>query len=64
MGIFPTLMTLVNQWFARRKALALAVVNTSTAGGAAALLPALSLGAGQIGVASTPRWSPALWYAC
>ncbi len=49
MGIFPTLMTLVNQWFARRKALALAVVNTSTAGGAAALLPALSLGAGQIG---------------
>lgn len=49
MGIFPTLMTLVNQWFVRRKALALAVVNTSTAGGAAALLPALSLGAGQIG---------------
>ena len=49
MGIFPTLMTLVNQWFVRRKALALAVVNTSTAGGAAALLPLLSLGAGQIG---------------
>lgn len=49
MGIFPTLMTLVNQWFVRRKALALAVVNTSTAGGAAALLPVLSLGAGQIG---------------
>ncbi len=49
MGIFPTLMTLVNQWFVRRKALALAVVNTTTAGGAAALLPALSLGAGQIG---------------
>ena len=49
LGIFPTLMTLVNQWFVRRKALALAVVNTSTAGGAAALLPALSLGAGQIG---------------
>ena len=49
LGIFPTLMTLVNQWFERRKALALAVVNTSTAGGAAALLPALSLVAGQIG---------------
>ncbi len=49
LGIFPTLMTLVNQWFARRKALALAVVNTSTAGGAAALLPVLSLGAAQIG---------------
>ena len=53
MGIFPTLMTLVNQWFVRRKALALAVVNTSTAGGAAALLPALSLGAEQIGWRST-----------
>ena len=49
LGIFPTLMTLVNQWFARRKALALAIVNTSTAAGAAALLPVLSLAAGQIG---------------
>ena len=45
LGIFPTLMTVANQWFEERKALALTVVNVSTAGGAAALLLTLSLGA-------------------
>lgn len=49
LGIFPTLMTVANQWFEERKALALTVVNVSTAGGAAAALPVLSLGAEQAG---------------
>lgn len=53
LGIFPTLMTAVNQWFDDRKALALAVINTAVTGGAAALLPALSFGGGLIG------WRPA-----
>ena len=44
LGIFPTLMTVVNQWFDDRKALALAIINTAVTAGAAALLPALSLG--------------------
>ena len=53
LGIFPTLMTAVNQWFDDRKALALAVINTAVTGGAAAVLPALSFGGGLIG------WRPA-----
>ncbi len=49
LGIFPTLMTVVNQWFERRKAFALAVINTAVVGGAAAILPALSAAANQFG---------------
>lgn len=49
LGIFPTLMTVVNQWFDDRKALALAIINTAVTAGAAAVLPALSFGGGQIG---------------
>ena len=49
LGIFPTLMTVLNQWFERRKALALATINTAVAAGAAASLPALTLLADQIG---------------
>ena len=49
LGIFPTLMTVVNQWFERRKAFALAVINTAVMGGAAAILPALSASADQFG---------------
>ena len=49
LGIFPTLMTVVNQWFEQRKALALAVINTAVMGGAAAILPALSAAADQFG---------------
>ena len=49
LGIFPTLMTVLNQWFDRRKALALATINTAVAAGAAAMLPALTLMADQIG---------------
>lgn len=53
LGIFPTLMTVVNQWFEDRKALALAVVNTAVTGGAAAVLPALNYAGGQIGWRAT-----------
>lgn len=49
LGIFPTLMTVVNQWFERRKAFALAVINTAVMGGAAAILPTLSAAAHQFG---------------
>ena len=49
LGIFPTLMTVVNQWFEGRKALALATINTAVTAGAAAVLPALSFAGGQIG---------------
>ena len=53
LGIFPTLMTVVNQWFERRKAFALAVINTAVMGGAAAILPALSAAADQFGWRTT-----------
>ena len=49
LGIFPTLMTVVNQWFDDRKALALATINTAVTAGAAAALPALNFSSGQIG---------------
>ncbi len=49
LGIFPTLMTVVNQWFDDRKALALAIINTAVTAGAAAVLPALSFAGGEIG---------------
>ncbi len=49
LGIFPTLMTVANQWFERRKPFALASVNTSVTAGAAALLPALSFIASRVG---------------
>ena len=49
LGIFPTLMTVANQWFEDRKALALAIVNTAVTAGAAAILPALSYASGEIG---------------
>ena len=53
LGIFPTLMTVVNQWFEQRKAFALAVINTAVMGGAAAILPALSAAADQFGWRAT-----------
>ena len=53
LGIFPTLMTVTNQWFEHRKAFALAVINTAVVAGAAAILPALSLAADQIGWRTT-----------
>ena len=53
LGIFPNLMTVVNQWFEQRKAFALAVISTAVMAGAAAILPALSLAADQIGWRTT-----------
>ena len=53
LGIFPTLMTVVNQWFEHRKAFALAVINTAVMGGAAAILPALSAAGEQFGWRAT-----------
>ena len=47
LGVFPTLMTAVNQWFQRRKAFAITVVSTAVTAGAAALLPAMSYAAAQ-----------------
>ena len=49
LGVFPTPMTCVNQWFERRKALAIAIFNTSVTAGAAAMLPALNLVTSLIG---------------
>ncbi len=49
LGVFPTLMTVVNQWFDQRKALVIAIINTSVTAGAAALLPTMNLAASQIG---------------
>ena len=49
LGIFPTLMTVVNQWFEYRKALAIAVISTAVTAGAAALLPALNYAETVIG---------------
>ena len=60
LGIFPTLMTVVNQWFEQRKALALAVINTAVMGGAAAILPALSATANQFGWRPTAMVAGAL----
>ena len=53
LGIFPTLMTVANQWFEHRKPLALAIVNTAVTAGAAAILPALSYASGEIGWRTT-----------
>ncbi len=49
LGVFPTPMVCVNQWFERRKALAIAVLNTAVTAGAAALLPAMNLVAALAG---------------
>ena len=41
-GIVPNLMTIANQWFVRRKALTMTLLNTAFAGGAAVMVPLLS----------------------
>ena len=48
-GIVPNLMTVVNQWFIRRKALAMTLLNTTFAGGAAVMVPLLSFVQGTFG---------------
>ena len=41
-GVAPNLMTVVNQWFVRRKALTMTLLNTAFAGGAAIMVSALA----------------------
>tara|TARA_B100000029_G_scaffold456902_1_gene485257 strand:- start:1980 stop:3251 length:1272 start_codon:yes stop_codon:yes gene_type:complete len=48
-ALSPTLLTVVNQWFVRRKPLAMAVLSTSFVAGAASVVPILAIGNTQIG---------------
>jgi MFS family permease len=52
-GLGQTLMAAVNQWFIRRKALALSTLMTAFAGGGAFIVLLLDLGISQIGWRST-----------
>ncbi len=52
-GIVPNLMTIANQWFARRKALPMTLLNTAFAGGAAVMVPLLSWCLGRFGWRTT-----------
>ena len=56
-GLGQTLMAAVNQWFVRRKGLALSTLMTSFAGGGAIVVPLLGLGISTIG------WRATLMYA-
>ena len=53
MGMGQTLMAAVNQWFIRRKGLAMSTLMTSFAGGGAVVVPLLGLGIATIGWRST-----------
>ncbi|MCH8061718.1 MAG: MFS transporter [Chloroflexi bacterium] len=57
MGMGQTLMAAVNQWFIRRKGLAMSTLMTSFAGGGAIVVPLLGLGIATIG------WRATLLYA-
>ena len=52
-GIVPNLMTIANQWFVRRKALTMTMLNTAFAGGAAMMVPLLGWSEAQFGWRST-----------
>ena len=52
-GVVPNLMTIVNQWFIRRKALTMTLLNTAFAGGAALMVPLLAYCEGQFGWRAT-----------
>ena len=52
-GIVPNLMTIANQWFVRRKALAMTLLNTAFAGGAAVMVPLLAWCEGEFGWRTT-----------
>ena len=56
-GLGQTLMAVVNQWFVRRKGVALSTLMTSFAGGGAIVVPLLGLGIATIG------WRATLMYA-
>lgn len=59
-GIVPNLMTIANQWFVRRKALAMTLLNTTFAGGAALMVPLLAWCEGEFGWRVTILWAGAL----
>ena len=48
-GITPTLMTTINQWFVDKKAIAMAIVGTSFTVGGALLIPLLSIATALVG---------------
>ena len=52
-GIVPNLMTIANQWFVRRKALTMTMLNTAFAGGAAVMVPLLGWSEAQFGWRAT-----------
>ena len=52
-GIVPNLMTIANQWFVRRKALTMTLLNTAFAGGAAVMVPLLAWCLGEFGWRAT-----------
>ena len=52
-GIVPNLMTIANQWFVKRKALTMTLLNTAFAGGAAVMVPLLSWCLGEFGWRTT-----------
>ncbi len=56
-GVAPNLMTVVNQWFVRRKALTMTLLNTAFAGGAAIMVQVLSYGQGQFGWRTLILWT-------
>ena len=56
-GLDPSLMTAVNRWFLRRKAIALSIMLTSYPLGGAAIVPLLALGVHHLG------WRSVVFYA-
>ena len=56
-GVAPNLMTIVNQWFVRRKALTMTLLNTTFAGGAAIMVPLLAYCEGQFGWRTVILWT-------
>lgn len=56
-GVAPNLMTVLNQWFVRRKALTMTLLNTAFAGGAAIMVPLLAYCEGQFGWRTVILWT-------
>ena len=56
-GVVPNLMTIVNQWFVRRKALTMTLLNTAFAGGAAIMVPLLAYCEGMFGWRTVILWT-------
>ena len=56
-GVAPNLMTVVNQWFVRRKALTMTLLNTAFAGGAAMMVPLMAYCEGEFGWRNVILWT-------